>query len=147
MTESRLIYLVDDDADYRFLVQQIFKKFLPQHHIRFFANGAELIDNIDSPQEQSINRPDVILLDIDMPRLNGFETLLQLKQRVDWQPVPVVMMTNRDQVEFRQESKQLGASAFLLKPIELMEIKTTMTQICDHKGDFGDLSALTEHAV
>jgi CheY-like chemotaxis protein len=139
MAGSRLIYLIDDDADYRFLVQKIFKMFLSQHHIRFFENGAEFIDSIDSLQEQSKIRPDVILLDIDMPRLNGFETLLQLKQRLDWQPVPVIMMTNRDQVEFRRESNQLGASAFLLKPIELMGIKTTMTKICEHEGDFGDL--------
>jgi CheY-like chemotaxis protein len=136
MVGSRLIYLVDDDADYRFLVQKIFNMFLLQHHIRFFANGAEFIDSIDSPQEQSMTRPDVILLDIDMPRLNGFETLMQLRQRVDWKPVPVIMMTNRDQLEFRQESNQLGASAFLLKSIDLMGIKAAMTIICNHEGNF-----------
>ena len=132
-----MIYVVDDGADYRFLVQQVFTMFLPKYPVRFFADGADLVDALDSLAEEV--RPEVMVLDVDMPRLDGFQTLVQLKQHPYWQSVPVVMMTNRMDPEFQQESYRLGASAFVPKPIDLLEIKTVMTQLCEHTGDFSSL--------
>lgn len=137
MARPRLIYLVDDTADYRFLVQQVFNLYLPAHQIRFFPDGIDLVKELDTEME----KPDVILMDIDMPQLNGFEALAKLKHHHDWQQVPVVMMTNRDQAEYRQETFRLGASAFLQKPASLMEIKSIMTRLSSTEGDFSDLSA------
>ncbi|MCF0052127.1 response regulator [Dyadobacter sp. LJ53] len=128
--------MVDDDADYRFLVGQVFKFFLPQHQVQFFADGSELADSLDLPEDQDPVLPRVILLDIDMPKLNGFQTLLRLKDHDHWQTVPVIMMTNRDQAEFREESFRLKASGFTLKPMDIQEIKAVMTEICEHAGDF-----------
>ncbi|MCE7067050.1 two-component system response regulator [Dyadobacter sp. CY326] len=136
MPQSRLIYLVDDSKDYRFLVEQVFKMFLPQHQVRFFADGSELADDLDLLAAQHSVLPRVIILDIDMPVLNGFQTLMRLKNHDYWKAVPVIMMTNREQAAFRHESFRLKASAFSLKPMDIMEIKTVMTAICEHEGDF-----------
>lgn len=125
-----MIYIVDDAADYRFLVQQVFTKFLQDCPVRLFADGADLMDSILSDSAEIPSKPQVIVLDIDMPRLNGFQTLVRLKQLPDWQPIPVVMMTNRDAYEYRQESYRLGASAFILKPIDLTALKDTMVRLC-----------------
>ncbi|MCF0072775.1 response regulator [Dyadobacter sp. CY261] len=136
MLNPNLIYLVDDDADYRFLVEQVFKMFLPNHQVWFFTDGSELVDNMDPLANQHSDTPRVIILDIDMPVLNGFQTLSKLKRHEYWQAVPVIMMTNRDQAEFREESFRLRASAVSLKPMNIVEIKAIMTKICDHEGDF-----------
>lgn len=130
MSESSLIYLVDDDADYRYLVRQIFHLFLQHHRVRFFNNGKELIETVELPQEED-DRPAAILLDIDMPQMDGFQTLARLKQLPFGRQVPVIMMTNRDHEEYRQESLRLGAHAFLLKPINLTDIRAVMTRICE----------------
>lgn len=139
MPHSNLIYLVDDDADYRFLVQQVFKMFLPNHQVRFFSDGSELAGNLEALVNEQTASPRVIILDIDMPELNGFQTLSKLKQHPFWQTVPVIMMTNRDQAEFRQESFRMGANAFSLKPMSLPDIKAAMTEICEHEGNFVEL--------
>ncbi|MGV3603636.1 MAG: response regulator [Dyadobacter fermentans] len=135
MTGSCLVYLVDDDADYQYLVGQVFNIFLAKHRIRFFANGAGLVNAIESATISSDEMPSAILLDIDMPHMDGFQTLTAIKQNPIWHPVHVIMMTNRDQPEYREESERLGAHAFLLKPISLFEIQKEMTQICERYDD------------
>ncbi|QRR00659.1 response regulator [Dyadobacter sandarakinus] len=137
-----VVYLVDDEADYRFLVQQVFSIFLPGQQIRFFGSGLDLVAHLELASDQKKGTPEVLILDIDMPRMNGFQTLLQVKRHPDWQGVPVVMMTNRDQAEYAQESYRLGASAFLLKPINLNAIRDVMGFLCEHKGDFEQLPGL-----
>lgn len=130
MAHSRIVYLVDDNADYRFLVQQIFTMFLPEHQVHFFADGSQLVEKLDALPKRF--KPDLIVLDMDMPQLNGLQTLLLLKQSTDWKAVPVVMMTNRDQAEIRRKSHQLGANAFILKPLNLLEMKNIMIQLCEY---------------
>ncbi|MDB5243693.1 MAG: response regulator receiver protein [Spirosoma sp.] len=141
MTPSRLVFLVDDSADYRFLVKQVFRMFLPQHQVVFFADGADLVDAMDSLAGSVEALPGVLALDVDMPGLNGFQTLAHLKKHPLWESVPVVMMTNRDEGEYRRESNRLGASAFVLKPMDLMSINSMMTQLCEYDGDFRQLTS------
>jgi CheY-like chemotaxis protein len=139
MTDSSLLYLADDDADYRYLVQQAFNFFLQKHRIRLFANGAELIKLIESSVPMPGNEPLAILLDIDMPQKDGFQTLMELKEHPLWKRFKVIMMTNRDHPEYRDESYRLGAHAFVLKPVSMQEIKKEMTDICEMQGRFSDL--------
>ena len=140
-----MIYVIDDGADYRFLVQQVFTMFLPQYPVRFFADGADLVQALDSLAKEV--RPEVMVLDVDMPRLDGFQTLVKLKMHPYWQSVPVVMMTNRTDHDYELESYRLGASTIVAKPMDLMEIKAVMTQLCEHTGDFTLLPGLNQPAV
>lgn len=130
-----MIYVVDDAADYRFLVQQVFKRFLPQYPLQLFADGLELTQFIERPSEPSPTstdpaRPGLIVLDVDMPKLNGLQTLERLKQYPVWQSIPVVMMSSRSESEFSGTARQLGASSYILKPMALVEIQNVMAQLC-----------------
>ena len=128
-----MIYVVDDAADYRFLVQQVFKRFLPQYSLRFFADGLDLIQSIKRPVnsvQDQLARPGLILLDVDMPKLNGFQTLEQLKRDPLWQPIPVVMISSRLEANFSEAALQGGAVSYILKPMGLPELQTVMTQLC-----------------
>lgn len=124
-----MIYIVDDAADYRFLVQQVFNRFLEKYPMRLFSDGIDLIRHIETAPPEA-EQPSVIVLDVDMPGLNGLQTLERLKQKPGWRAVPVVMMTNRDSEEFSRESYRLGASSFLLKPIDLLELKDILSRLC-----------------
>lgn len=138
-----MIYIVDDDADYRFLVQQMFKRFLPQCPLRLFADGLELIQSIELHSDLSpvdgaapdsalpdLPRPNLLVLDVDMPKLNGFQTLERLKQHPSWQAVPVVIMSSRLESNVSDAALQQGAVSYILKPMNLMEIRDVMAQLC-----------------
>jgi CheY-like chemotaxis protein len=66
----------------------------------------------------SVNPPDVILSDVEMPRMSGFELLQFIKQRESLKGIPVIMITSRDSTSDRQKGFELGASEYLTKPYE-----------------------------
>lgn len=137
-----MIYIVDDTADYRFLVEQVFKRFLPQYPLRLFANGLELVQFIEQGSDSSLaalsepdfvpnlSRPGLIVLDVDMPKLDGFQTLEHVKKNPLWQSIPVVMMSSRLEREFSEAALRGGAISYILKPMGLAELQNEMMQLC-----------------
>ena len=73
-------------------------------------------DGIDALDRLSERRPDLIVLDIEMPRMNGYEFLGALKAQVGLDDIPVVMLTSRTAVKHREKAKALGAKGFMVKP-------------------------------
>jgi chemosensory pili system protein ChpA (sensor histidine kinase/response regulator) len=66
----------------------------------------------------SVEPPDVILSDLEMPRMDGFQLLEFLKRRKSLTEVPVIMITSRDSDNDRQRALALGVSEYLMKPYE-----------------------------
>ena len=73
-------------------------------------------DGIDALDRLGESRPDLIVLDIEMPRMNGFEFLGALKAQVGFEDIPVVMLTSRTATKHRVKAKALGAKGFVVKP-------------------------------
>jgi chemosensory pili system protein ChpA (sensor histidine kinase/response regulator) len=73
-------------------------------------------DGIDAFDKLSEHRPDLIVLDIEMPRMNGYEFLGALKAQVGLDDIPVVMLTSRTADKHREKAKALGAKGFIVKP-------------------------------
>lgn len=128
MKNKAMIYIVDDAADYRYLVQQVFSRFLPEYAVRLFADGDELRRHVLNPVTP--DRPQVILLDLDMPVLNGHETLVFLKQQLAWHEIPVVVMTNSLSHEDIGLYYRAGASSFMLKPTDIEQLRQNLDTIC-----------------
>jgi CheY-like chemotaxis protein len=121
-----MIYIVDDGADYRYLLEQVFSRFLSQYPVRFFAHGEELHQHLlTSPV-----LPALILLDLDMPVLDGRQTLLLLKGHAQWKRVPTVIMTSSSSGGEISQCYDVGANSFLMKPAGFAELKQSMEIIC-----------------
>ena len=73
-------------------------------------------DGIDALDRLSEGRPDLIVLDIEMPRMNGYEFLGALKAQGGLHDIPVVMLTSRTAAKHREKAKSLGAKGFIVKP-------------------------------
>jgi CheY-like chemotaxis protein len=134
MAINPIIYIVDDGADYRFLLQQVFSRFLPDFRIQFFESGTHLHQHIltatSSPVSQ--NRPAFILLDLNMPGLSGLQTLILLKQQSAWQQVPVIMMTSEGSEEEVRQCYSEGVNSLILKPTDFWVLKSTIVDICQY---------------
>ncbi|GGR44599.1 response regulator [Deinococcus seoulensis] len=92
------------------------------HVARDGVEGLELLrgtlpaDGLPAPQR--IPRPDVILLDINMPRMNGLEFLQELKRDPDLMTIPVIMLTTSQAEEDILRSYQAFAASYVVKPVE-----------------------------
>lgn len=78
--------------------------------------------------------PDVILLDINMPKMDGFEVLERLKKGEATQFIPVVMVTGQSEVEDRVKALELGADDFLIKPVDWMELTARVQSLVKVKA-------------
>jgi CheY-like chemotaxis protein len=104
------ILLVEDDA---ILVEMYQAKFeLEGHEIRVATNGEECLDVIEEFM------PDLVLLDILMPKLNGFHVLKEIKKRPNLRQIPVILLTNLGETEVdmnKELATALGVSDYLIK--------------------------------
>lgn len=102
------ILIVDDDPG---MIRALGKALRDLGHLRFSTNGADALRLInDSP-------PDLLLLDAQMPGLNGFEVLETLKATPALADLPVIMVTSLSEEDFEQAGLEKGAADFIAKPV------------------------------
>ena len=121
------ILVVDDESDMQMLFQQRFRKEIKNHIVDFaFANSGEQALNY---LQEHFHEVILILSDINMPGMSGFELLKQIKQNY-YNPPPIVMMITAygDQENYNQ-AMSLGANDFLTKPIDFNQLKEKLKLI------------------
>ncbi len=74
-------------------------------------------------------RPDLILLDLCLPKLDGRQLLSEIKSDLDLKSIPVVIMTGSDDEEDRLQSESLGVDSFITKPIDMDKFLTVVRQL------------------
>lgn len=119
--DKRKILLIEDD----FFIRDLYNRILGQV-------GFEMILAEDGIQglELSKVKPDLILLDIMLPKMNGLEVLKRIKEAPDIAKIPVLLLTNLGQAEIIKRAFELGASGYLLK------LDTSPAQLVAHANNF-----------
>ncbi|NIJ54321.1 response regulator [Dyadobacter arcticus] len=144
--DKKEVYLVEDSADYRFLVRNVFNKFLPNYHLRFFQGAQELYQFLilQSAPEYKGRRPGVIILDLKLPAIDGYELLKLIRQTPDneitqWKTVPVVILTAGCQDRDIEKCYKAGANSFMIKPIDIEELRHLLETICHYWIDYNQM--------
>ena len=128
-TDRVEILLVEDNpADVR-LIRETFKDFKVANNLSVARDGMEAMAMLKKTGEYaSAEKPDVILLDLNLPRKNGFEVLEELRQDPDLKRIPVVILSTSDSEKDIMKSYDLHANCFVTKPVGLDEfIKIVMS--------------------
>lgn len=120
------VCLVDDTTDYRLLVEAIFNRSLPAYSLRLFVHGQAFLDALPRLGE----KPNLVLLDQHMPQLNGYQTLVALKQQTDYRSIPVVMMSADASHSEIKRFYEAGATSFLTKPTDFSALTETLLAAC-----------------
>lgn len=118
-----LICLVDDNADYRFIVEKVLKHQLPHCEISSFEDGQTFLNEL----LQMSKKPNLIILDQHMPGWSGYQTLIALKQHSACRSIPVVMMSMDATSTETASFYQAGAATFLKKSLDFNILQDTLS--------------------
>lgn len=105
-------WIVDDDEDDQLFIQSAFENGEPPVKVFLLNDGVELLPKL----AECVRLPRLILLDINMPRKNGFEILEELRAVPTYADLPVEILTTSSAHSERERSLALGANQFLTKP-------------------------------
>lgn len=126
------ILLVDDDSADVELTQKFLKKEKLCNAVTTVGDGVEAMKLLrrESPYEER-NRPDLILLDVNMPRKNGAATLAEIKADESLKSIPVIVLSASDADCVGQEAFKL-ASGFVSKPVNLKQLSKVIRSLADY---------------
>lgn len=126
--QVEILLVEDNPADVR-LIKETFRDFKIGNNLSVAVDGVIAMDMLKKQGEYfSSPKPDVILLDLNLPRKSGFEVLEELRRDPDLKRIPVVVLSTSDSERDIMKSYDLNANCFVTKPVGLDEfIKIVMS--------------------
>ena len=120
---KQLIYIVDDEPLITRLAQINLER--AGYTVQMANNGMEALEALQSKLVQ----PDLILMDVMMPYMNGFELTYNLQADAELSKIPIIIMTARSRDEDILMGQELGAKHYLMKPIKPSDLVSMVTQV------------------
>jgi CheY-like chemotaxis protein len=126
------ILLAEDDPDDRMLTRRALVESRMETTVAAVTNGEELMQYLTREGaygEAEAPRPDLILLDLNMPRMDGREALREIKSDADLRRIPVVVLTTSEAEQDILQSYDLGVNAFVTKPVSFDALSEAMQSL------------------
>lgn len=115
MPSTPVILVCDDDHEDQFLIEGAFTEARIKADIRFTSDGLELIQYLETCASGAHPCPSIILLDLNMPRVDGKQALEWIKSHSEFRAIPVVIYTTSSAKEDVRQCYRLGANTFMTK--------------------------------
>lgn len=129
---KRFILIAEDDADDRFLMKTALAETGITEEVEYVENGVEVINYLTSltKDKGELNFPKFILLDLNMPKMDGREVLRMMKSNELFRQIPVIVFsTTKNQLEVKR-CYDLGANTYIVKPVSYDTLVETIRDIC-----------------
>ena len=129
---AKFILLAEDDVAVAELVYHVLSRENDRPRIVHVRDGVETLNFLfarEKYEHREPGNPTVVLLDVKMPRLDGLEVLRQVKNDARLKSTPVVMLTSSQDESDIRRSYELGANAYVVKPVEFRRFKDMLAHI------------------
>jgi two-component system response regulator len=130
---QKFILLVEDNADDEALTLRAFKKSQIKNEIVVVRNGEEALDFIfcQGPYSERniLSQPEVVLLDLKLPKLNGHQVLEQIRAREATKLLPVIILTSSREERDLVQSYTKGANSYIVKPVDSAQFLECIQQL------------------
>lgn len=127
------ILVAEDDEDDKLLILKAFERTLPKEKVTCVEDGEALLKYLKRlpPYNDLLKfpKPDIILLDLNMPRKDGREALAEIKSNDDLKSIPVIIFTTSNNVDDIQVTYKMGSSSYITKPGSFEELVKVTEEI------------------
>ena len=123
------ILLIDDNRDHAKILQWAFKKTGRQDEFTYFEDGTRALEYLKGLAVEQKEKPDLIFLDLNLPRLDGREVLRLLKEGETTKMIPVVVVSSSERDEDVRKAYELGASSYVSKSAMLSDVDPMLKTI------------------
>ena len=127
------ILVAEDDEDDKLLILKAFERTLPKEKVTCVEDGEALLKYLNRcpPFDDLIKypKPDIILLDLNMPRKDGREALAEIKSNDELKSIPVIIFTTSNSADDIQVTYKMGSSSYITKPGSFEELVRVTEEI------------------
>lgn len=128
MKSERYILLVDDDPDEHLLFQDALKELKDAPRLSYARDGQQLMQQLG---EDTAELPAIIFLDLNMPRMNGFECLQEIRKSPKLNHIPVVIFSTTSQTQAIDKVYEQGANYYIRKPNTFAMLKEVIERMLE----------------
>ncbi len=133
MDQKKVILLVEDNPDDEALTIRALKKNNILNEVIVARDGAEALDLLLggslNPVGKAPTLPELILLDLNLPKISGLEVLRQIRSNEKTRLLPVVVLTTSNEDRDRMESYKLGVNSYIRKPVDFKQFSDAILQV------------------
>ncbi len=124
------ILICEDNLGDVYIINNVLKNSTSNYSLHHVNNGESAMDYLHKiGGYQGVSRPDLILLDLNLPKKNGFEVLQEIKTHPDLKTIPVIVLTSSKSDQDILKSYELFGSCFVTKPFDFAEFSNAMQDI------------------
>lgn len=100
--------------------------------VECYEDGVEALCSLQNPERQEL--PDLVILDIVLPKMDGYEIAVLLKSRPELSRIVIVMLSRKDGILDRLKGRLAGASAYIMKPFRMSEVVQVVSELLQTTG-------------
>lgn len=126
---SKTILLIEDNVDDEQLVRRALQKNNVMNEVVVACDGEEAISRLFPDKAEGAVRPDLIILDLNLPGMSGLQVLQRIRREDSTRLVPVVVVTSSATDSATRDAYEAGASSFVIKPTDAVEFGETFLNI------------------
>ena len=120
-TQLRTVLLVEDTEDNRFMMRRLLE--MTGYRVIEARNGEEAVQTTER------ERPDLVLMDLSLPVIDGLEATRIFRSSPAWQQIPIVVISAHEKADFQAEALQAGCDAYVTKPIDFSELEVLIAEL------------------
>jgi CheY-like chemotaxis protein len=133
------IVVIEDNQDHARILKWAFEQNQRRDHLTFFADPEPALNYIASTIRESLFKPDLILLDLNLPKIDGREVLRILKSNDASKSIPVVVLSSSDREEDILQAYSLGANTYISKTLLLARLTPALKTVLDYWSSIAQL--------
>lgn len=144
MSKPLTILLTEDDNGHAMLIARNLERNGIDFPMIRFTDGQETVEYLERTRLKEPERAFIMILDLNLPRMDGFEVLRRVKNEKAFENIPVIILSTTDNPREIERCQLAGCSSYFVKPVEYEEFKKTVSRLSEYISRMGNHFRINE---